>query len=162
MLAAMMALCLPLLPHAHATDDAQINVAIHGFVGSDGIPFLGTVTLNLTAHAAGNDVTGLTGYGSWIAVAGDFPGNDNPPAGFTFLESSNFEVSSGWSDGDSVVLEGIAVRSIGSFVVGLPVRIEASNAGDIRVIHGPFATGPFTGFIFVFEGWGQVRITTAR
>lgn len=145
----------------HARDGALTNIAIHGFVGSDGIPVLRTVTLNFTAHATGNNQSGFTGFGSWIAVAGDFPTSEDPPASFFFLESSNFEILSGSDYGDSIVLEGVATRSIGSFVVGLPVRIEASNSGHIRVFHGPFETGPFRGMIFELEGRGQVRITHA-
>lgn len=159
--AAVAALCLSTLSHAYAMDGARINVALQGFVGGDTNTFLGTVSFNLTAHAAGSDLYGLTGHGSWIAVAGDFPGNEDPESGFFFLESSNFEVLSGWSDGDSVVLEGIARRSLAPPVVGLPVRIEASSTGHIRMIHGPFTSGPFKDLTFEFEGWGQVNIKVA-
>ena len=146
---------------SHAREFDTHAISIHGFVGSDEIPFLGSITLNLTARATAGGAGELTGFGSWIATAGNFPGNGEPGPSFLFLESSNFEIQSGSVSGDSVILQGVATRSIGSFVVGLPVLIEASTTGHIAVYHGPFETGPFLGMIFELTGRGQVHITSA-
>ena len=160
---ALALLCIVTVSSASAQVDqrSKTAIAIHGFlVSAESLPLLGTVTFNLTAYADNKDSFSFGGFGHFVADDGDnFFGNESGVDEWdAFLDQSDVVISSGTFDGQSVALEGFISASTNPILNGLPVRIEATKSGHIKLIQGPFTRGLFAGLTVHADGWGQVRM----